>query len=305
MNIFEQSSYKQKDIESLIINNTEESINLEFKSSGALNSEPKFKKEIAKDISAFANSDGGIIIYGIDEVDHKANSLSFIDGSVITKEWIEQVIISNIQRKIPDLHIFPIRWDNRMGKTIYLIKIPKSLNAPHMTTDRRYFKRYNFESVYMEEYEVRQLYLAKTYTWVELNGLISRAIDEHTWEEDDLIKISIEIQLKNETEIVADTYKFMVQIKDALGINVSYNTSTQSINLTDRLKDGLILSTSQMTPIFPGEILNVMKFTISIPNRILDSIKSTINLVTMVYNPDRIISETIYLEDTLNNILKL
>ena len=43
---------------------------------GALSKDDKKKAEIAKDVSAFANSDGGIILYGIEEQEHKAHALS-------------------------------------------------------------------------------------------------------------------------------------------------------------------------------------------------------------------------------------
>ena len=85
---FVKEEYTEKDIISLIKNKAEESINLDFKSSDSLGSEPSKKKELSKDVSSFANSDGGIIIYGIEENNHVAESLSFVDGNTYTKEWI-------------------------------------------------------------------------------------------------------------------------------------------------------------------------------------------------------------------------
>ena len=41
-----------------------------------MSKDDKKKAEIAKDVSAFANSDGGIILYGIEEQEHKAHALS-------------------------------------------------------------------------------------------------------------------------------------------------------------------------------------------------------------------------------------
>ncbi|MFN8349444.1 MAG: ATP-binding protein [Spirosomataceae bacterium] len=118
----------------------------------------KRKDIISKDVASFANSDGGIIIYGIKEENHKAHSTTFINGNEFTKEWLEQVINSTIQRHIPDVKIYPIREAGRIEKTIYIVKIPKSLEAPHISKDQRFYKRFNFMSVPMEEYEIRQLY---------------------------------------------------------------------------------------------------------------------------------------------------
>ena len=78
----------------------------------------KKKNEIAKDVSAFANSDGGIIIYGISEIGHKADSYSFVDGDIFTKEWLEQIINSNIQKRINNIRIIPLRQDGNIKRTV-------------------------------------------------------------------------------------------------------------------------------------------------------------------------------------------
>jgi len=43
------------------------------------------------------------------------------------------------------------------GKVIYVIWVPQSSRAPHMAADHRFYKRFNFESAPMEEYEVRDV----------------------------------------------------------------------------------------------------------------------------------------------------
>ncbi|MDN3669776.1 ATP-binding protein [Echinicola jeungdonensis] len=106
---YDKEDYKISDIQSLIDNEVEESIYLDFKASDALGKTDGKKKEISKDVASFANSDGGIIIYGIKEENHKANSFTYIDGNEFTKEWLERVINSSIQRRIDEIKIIPIR----------------------------------------------------------------------------------------------------------------------------------------------------------------------------------------------------
>lgn len=158
MDFFNLKEYTMEDIQYLIDFGIEESIHLDYKASGALDKSETKKKEISKDVSAFANSDGGIIIYGVEEQNHKAAGFSYIDGNNITKEWLEQVINSTINQKIKGIEIFPIRNNGNIAESIYLVKIPRSYDAPHMCRDKCYYKRYNFESVKMEEYEVRDLF---------------------------------------------------------------------------------------------------------------------------------------------------
>ena len=70
MNLENSKTWAKEDLQRLIDEGVEENWQLDYKSSLALNKERK--TEIAKDVSAFANSGGGIIVYGIceDEQNH-------------------------------------------------------------------------------------------------------------------------------------------------------------------------------------------------------------------------------------------
>ncbi len=156
MDFYDKDCYSIDDIEDFINNEVEENVHLDYKASGALDKEDKKRTEITKDVSAFANSDGGIIVYGVSEEDHRPKGISPIDGRVYTKEWLENVI-QLIQPRIDNLKIYPVRI-NDLEQSIYVVKIPRSGNAPHMARDKRYYKRFNFKSEPMEDYEVKDLY---------------------------------------------------------------------------------------------------------------------------------------------------
>ena len=66
-NFFDKTEYKADDLIELINSEAEESVYLEFKDSQAIDRQEGKKKEITKDVVAFANSDGGLIIYEISE----------------------------------------------------------------------------------------------------------------------------------------------------------------------------------------------------------------------------------------------
>jgi len=79
-----------KKVKSFIENKIEENLNLDYKASGSLQRNDKKTNEISKDVSAFANSDGGIIIYGIkeDQINrHLPESIDPINRNEISKEW--------------------------------------------------------------------------------------------------------------------------------------------------------------------------------------------------------------------------
>lgn len=59
-----------EELQAIIDRGLTESIHLEFKRSDALMTD-RGRSEVSKDISALANSDGGVIVYGVAEDDHK------------------------------------------------------------------------------------------------------------------------------------------------------------------------------------------------------------------------------------------
>jgi hypothetical protein len=170
------------DIHNLILNQVEENLHLDYKAADALQKTDGKKKEISKDISAFANSDGGIIIYGVKEFadplkKYLPEKINPLNRSNISKEWLEQVINSNISPRIDGVKITPISVENENDKVIYVVEIPKS-NTAHQAGDQRYYKRFNFESVAMYDYEIRDIMNRNKFPKIEL----SFEIEQYTFE---------------------------------------------------------------------------------------------------------------------------
>src|SRR5947207_1372487 len=127
-----------EEINKLVNDKVQESLNLDYKDSRA--AAPGESKEISKDISAFANSDGGIIIYGVEE-DKKHFPVKIdagIDRSSFSHERLEQIIHGNIAPRIDDLRIYPIPVS--VDRSIYIVQIPKSHRGPHQAADKKYYK---------------------------------------------------------------------------------------------------------------------------------------------------------------------
>jgi Putative DNA-binding domain len=145
-----------EEIKKIIADEVQESLHLDYKDSRAIDKNKK--GEIAKDVSAFANSDGGMLIYGVSEKNQLPES---IDGGIdfvatkCTREWLEQVINSNISPKIEGIRISSILLSQNY--CLYAVAIPKSFRGPHQSSDKKYYKRYNFESVAMEDYEINDV----------------------------------------------------------------------------------------------------------------------------------------------------
>ena len=79
-----------------------------------------------------------------------------IDRKEISKEWLDQVIHSKIHPKIPGLLIHPISLATGATDVVYVVSIPRSI-IPHQAADKKYYRRHNFESVAMEDYEINDV----------------------------------------------------------------------------------------------------------------------------------------------------
>jgi len=150
------TKWDESDLLAIIKNGVEEAVDFEYKACAALTKRDQSKTEISKDVSSFANSAGGIIVYGIIEKDHKPECLDQgFDPAELTKEWLEQKIQGNIRPRIENVHINPVDLVNtHPGKVVYVITIPPGTTA-HQASDKKYYKRFNFQSVAMEDYEIR------------------------------------------------------------------------------------------------------------------------------------------------------
>ncbi|MCE2434851.1 MAG: ATP-binding protein [Candidatus Latescibacteria bacterium] len=163
-----------QDLENMIKNEIQENIHLDYKRSSALL--PKNSQEIAKDVSAFANSDGGCIIYGIEEDKHLPKRIdSGVDHNIYTRERLEDVITSNISPRIEGIEISQIQLSS--DGSVYIVDIPKSSRGPHQARGSyRYYKRFNFKSQPMEDYEINDI-RSRNHT---VKPLINIDIEEHT-----------------------------------------------------------------------------------------------------------------------------
>lgn len=256
---FNKENYSIDDIYDLIRNEVEENIHLDYKEARALGKDDTKKADITKDVSSFANADGGIIVYGVAEEDHKPKVIIPIDGKTFTKEWLEN-IIQQIQPRIDGVKIFPIRIDSDIEKSIYVVQIPRSANAPHMARDHRYYKRINFQSVPMEDYEVKD-----TYNRVTPPDLVVKncwLVTEN--DKGDNITYHVMAAILNRGNRVCESYKLNFYINNASYCNVSYRTLEEKNSFTIMEDNRFKVSSCYKEPIYPGEQLDMGHFRITV-----------------------------------------
>lgn len=139
-----------QDIERLKLNQTRESQILDYKKDLIED------KELLKDVSAFANTQGGFLIFGIAESGQGGYPTEILEIELdrINTERLEQVILSNLQPRL-QVNMVKFRHKDDPTKGFLIIQIPDSYLKPHINgRDSRFYKRFEFQATPMTEMEV-------------------------------------------------------------------------------------------------------------------------------------------------------
>lgn len=121
---------------------------------------PTKNPETAKDVSAMANTAGGVLIYGIDEDENGfPNVLSpiLLEGQ---RERIEAIIRSSIE-EVPVFKVSTIQTQADNSKGYLIVFVPPSERAPHMVVvkgERRFYGRGETGNYVLSQAEVARLY---------------------------------------------------------------------------------------------------------------------------------------------------
>lgn len=175
------SAWTKQKLDQMIADNVEESLTVEYKRADALAKADGKKAEITKDVSAMANSSGGVVIYGMAETSDKAKKhlperLDPVCRTDFSKEWLEQ-IIQTVQPRIDGVVIHPVDIDTQANHVCYVVEVPQSHTA-HQARDRLYYKRHNFIVLPMEDYEIRDVMNRKTHPKIRASIFINRNADK-------------------------------------------------------------------------------------------------------------------------------
>ena len=223
-----------QDLQLYIDNEIEESTELEYKSMIKVPNKidrDKWKKELAKDVSAMANSNGGRIIYGIQEkcVDDRSipGKLTPIAKSEMNKDTLAQLVYAHITPKIEGLSITTIEFDK--DSNIFVVDIPQSTTVHQSRLTHLYYKRRNSSVYEMEDYEIRDamnrqkfpkidigfslIKIKEVTTHVEGLPILGR---QRTEREETIIKYKLKYEFRNIGSIYAKYCYACIDIPEAI-----------------------------------------------------------------------------------------
>lgn len=209
------SEWTKSQLEQMIADGIEENLALDYKRADSLAQTEGKKSEITKDVSAFANSSGGALIYGIAEFDekerrHLPERLDPIRRTETSKEWLDQVI-QTIRPRIEGVVIYSVTISESDNTVCYVVEVPQSHTA-HMARDHRYHKRHNTTSMAMEDYEVRDVMNRRGHPKLAASIRAFRGEDGKGW---------VLVRLKNISTTIAKNYMVHLEIPIDLGGQIS------------------------------------------------------------------------------------
>lgn len=125
-------SIGQSDLQELVDAQVPEGLNLDFKLTNYGRSDSD-KRELLKDVSAFANSHGGHLILGVEESAGVAAQIIGVDIDADAELLrMEQIIRNAIEPPIYGVRMRAIPLSS--GKKVFVIRVPRSWNPPHRVT---------------------------------------------------------------------------------------------------------------------------------------------------------------------------
>ena len=214
-----------KTIEDFFLSPQEETSVLEFKSGGVE------IIDLYKEISAFLNTEGGLIIVGTPRERKESkgkNEIVFCQGDLTyskfkNKDWLYQKIASNITPIPTDLKIVEFISNNG---AIFLIDVPQSMNPPHQSSaDGRYYIRLEREAKPAPHGLVQALFEKRR---------VPKLRASFKFEKVDECSDNVSVLIKNESSIPADKVSFIIDVYNISGVESDIKFILQHDSLGDK-----------------------------------------------------------------------
>jgi hypothetical protein len=139
--------------------------------------EKDVRQNLSKAISAFANSGGGVLVFGLQ---NPASSWIIDDGGIdmyfkkpTTREWLEDVIPTLVDGPLNKFNVYVIQKESNKsglleGRGLFVIDVGDSEQAPHQADDNKYYIRVGGKSRPVGHKVVSDIFGRQQYPRIEL-----------------------------------------------------------------------------------------------------------------------------------------
>ena len=139
------------DLRRLIDEQAHEGLHLEFKSCLNQGAWKSLKNRIGEVACAFANTEGGVIVIGIEEENEVATSLVPVTLTQVDRKAIENTLIANVRPKLDGYEISEIECDSG---AVWVVHVPKSWLAPHQAANGVSYARRRYRNDPLDTFEL-------------------------------------------------------------------------------------------------------------------------------------------------------
>lgn len=224
------------------------------------------KKELwlSKYVSAFANSVGGTIIFGIKSYRGRASEIFGVDFKKVSSFWLMNLLENEISPKIENLEVYEIPFTENTSMGVVVVNVPQSLNRPHMASDKRFYQRSKLHEELMDEIRVRELYNLASTPDMEFVGIVNTQ-GVPALENGQFINLNFypKFLVKNAGSAVEKIFKFELWLPSEL-----HDPAFSPLqNFFNRLEGSYsVFSVPNRQPVFQGEICNILEAKLFVNN---------------------------------------
>ena len=159
----EVNSLKKESLEEFLAIGIPEGAHIDYKIKLSGKNKKEAYKEFLKDITAFANADGGPLVLGVKEPSEDQSvddQIIGLEGGTELAKKLERLAASSVEPRIPGILVNPVAISD--SHTVVVVYIPHSTVKPHMVNfnkNRTFFIRHTESSVPMATHEIRDAVL--------------------------------------------------------------------------------------------------------------------------------------------------
>lgn len=222
---------------------------------GAVGLEDDDKRNFKKALSGFANSQGGVILWGVDKKDGSIGSYKPIKSPEVFVENLNSLEPNMVSPCIDGVRHELIFKDGDAG--VVATYVPASQKSPHRTVGRdgQYYKRHGDRFQYMEHFEIEDMFGRRARPKLELK-LSSRLEAQSRPATTYLLKI----ELSNVGKAISRDYAFDLEFFNRwVETTVGYRDRPSFINHSSGAADGTDwlryrnVHDRDRPPLYPGE----------------------------------------------------